>query len=422
MIMVRVVRWSIVLWSASLFCQDVVFVRPFQDMFSEKLSTYGREGLYDWYHGYQSWSGFKQPFDCMRIAQVPFNTRGKLIEYDAETGEACIEFSHMGVDVAGNLRPCRFWTLSYVYVAQGAEYVMRPTFLLLSEQGRTKKRAAFPCAVDAADRATLRAHNTLVLCYPWCDPVTHAAYSAGTRFVRVAHKDTKDAFAVALYTSDTDAVAYTFVPHIYARPCDEKLSDAERRRIFNDVVKAWACHEDATITPYVWGGGVVMPAIENSGFELVEDCFFKRPVSYYVRQGVGMPAGVDCSSLVLLAAQIAGIECFYKTTSTFFKHAVPVTKYEDMHEGDLIVWPGHMLVISDMRPGHETCSESLGYGDGAGRVRRVALHEKFKDIHSFQDLWRAYKNKKPLEIFYAHNEKIAKTIPEFKIVSLFGKK
>lgn len=81
---------------------------------------------------------------------------------------------------------------------------------------------------------------------------------------------------------------------------------------------------------------------------------------------------------------------------------------------------GHTIVISDMRAGKESCIESLGYEADAGRVREVLLKKRFKDICSYQDLWKAYNSHQPLEILYAHNSKVHKKIPEFKIVSLIG--
>ena len=165
-----------------------------------------------------------------------------------------------------------------------------------------------------------------------------------------------------------------------------------------------------------------MEPFDDTGFSLVNDYFFTTPVKYYVRKNEGVPAGVDCSSLVLLAAQTAGIDYSFKTTSTLFKHGNSVKNVDDMQLGDIIVWNGHMLVVGDMRKGKESCIESLGYGSGAGKVREVALEKRFKDIVSYQDLWDAYVTKKPLEIFYANNSIVSKKIPEFKIVSLFGKK
>lgn len=417
----RLGRLACMIVVSGLSCQDVVFVMPYQDLFPEKLSTYGLDNLHDYYNKYASWSGFKTKYDCMRTAQVPMNTGGTLIEFDDQTGEACIQFDHMLVDVGGAVKPCKFWALSYRGVEDGKVTRKRPTFLVIDNKHTKKYEGLFPVKVRYDDVGTLRAKDTIVLTRPWIDDATGSEYSAGTRFARVQQKDTRDSFGVKFFDGLHGEIAVAMISKAYARPCDEIVSDDERRHLFINLLRTW-CTKNNIITPYVWGGGLIMTPFEDRGFSLVDDYFFTHPVTYYVRKEQGLPAGVDCSALVLLAAGIAGIDYFYKTTSTLFKQGNPVDAYDALKEGDIIVWNGHMVVVSAMYGAKESCIECLGYGSGAGKVREVVLKKRFKDISSYQDLWNAYQRKQPLGIFYAHNKIVSKIIPEFKIVSLFGEK
>lgn len=86
---IRVIAGALLALFCGLFTQEVVFVVPVQDLFPEKLSNHGVENLYDYYNNYQSWSGFAQKYDCIRTAQVPMNTGGRLVGYDEAPGEVC---------------------------------------------------------------------------------------------------------------------------------------------------------------------------------------------------------------------------------------------------------------------------------------------------------------------------------------------
>lgn len=417
----RVIAWALLVLFYGLFSQEVVFVVPVQDLFPEKLSKHGTEHLYDYYNNYQSWSGFAQKYDCIRTAQVPMNTGGRLVEYDEATGEACIEFDTMLVDKRGFLEPCKFWTLSYCKYEESGVTKKNSTFIVLDDENKQKYETdAFPVRVRPDDISTLRAKNTIVLKKPWLDEITGKTYSAGTRLVRNSKKDTKKSYGVKLFDVCSSGVVAAKVPKKIARACDEVLSDDERRDLFNELLKSWSTHKKNKIIPYVWGGGVIMLPVVDNGFSIVEGSFFNTPTKYYERNNIGLPYGVDCSALILLAAGVAGIDYFYKTTSTLYNHGRPIKDFEDMQPGDIIVWPGHTIVISDMRAGKESCIESLGYEAGAGRVREVLLKKRFKDIYSYHDLWKAYVGHQLLEILYAHNSKVHKKIPEFKIVSLIG--
>jgi hypothetical protein len=171
--------------------------------------------------------------------------------------------------------------------------------------------------------------------------------------------------------------------------------------LFFNLIHTWAYPKKgfvpyvlggASITTYYKGGFIKKPILagkkilKNSDGQL---CYlFDRQFSTQFK------SGVDCSTLVYLAARCANLPYFCKNTTTVANTLKKVTKNTPLKKGDIIVFPGHMMVISELHP--LKILQSRGYSSGFGRVAENDAKDLFYTIKDAKDLKKAYLQKKPL--------------------------
>lgn len=391
-------------FSAPLECLQAIFIQPVSDLSSEKLSLYGIDKL-DYYYKHQPLSGDTSRFDCMRTAQALFGEWCEIVHRDIKTHEVAVRFHHFLVDQKGLLEPALFWTLD-------------TNLLILDDETEKIASTIFPKAVSHKDPSSLRNCNYIILTYPFLDEKSKKFYSAGTRFMRLPEKDSDTTFAVEFFEPELGKMVEREVPTHHAWSCDKNNNDQERRTAFVALLKKWCSGNK--IIPYVWGGSSFLGTIEDKGFEKVEGIFFDKKINYWERPNVVSPFyGFDCSGLVMRVAQMCGIDYWFKTTSTALRHGVAVQDFKDLENGDLLVWNGHMVVISDKEKG--LLIESVGYGSGWGKLHEIALEKRFGNVKMYRDLFELHKNQAELILLYKSGL-VQKKISEFKVVSLLGKK
>ena len=398
------------LLSGELTAIKAVFIKPVSHLCSEQLSTYGLDNLEHYYNN-QPLSGDTSKFDCMRTAQALFNEWCEVVHWDERTHEVGVQFSHFLVDNQGKLEPAIFWTLD-------------SNLLIHSEKHEKFFTEFFPQPVTYADPKTLHICNHIVLIQPFFDKKSNMHYSAGTRFTRIPEHDTNNLFAISCYEPETGTFVQREVPVEYAWACDTTYKDQERRQVYVALLKSWCStswgvsEKNKRIIPYVWGGSSFLATIKNEGFEKVEDAFAGKKISYWQRPNAKPPVyGFDCSGLVMRVAQICGIPYWFKTTATALRHGVEIKNYQDMQNGDLIVWNGHMVIVSDKEKG--LLIESVGYGTGYGRLHEARLAERFGNVRSYKDLFLVKEKQEELVIL-CKNGVVYKKVPEFKVISLMG--
>jgi len=166
--------------------------------------------------------------------------------------------------------------------------------------------------------------------------------------------------------------------------------------------------------PYVFGGASCAYAIKpGSPFELIKQ--ESKSFWSYPDYEVDTKSGMDCSSLILRAAQIAGIPLFYRNTKTLERYLECIRAHVDIEPGDIIWFKGHVIVVSDIEK--NTCIEARGYSSRFGKVQEIALKDIFEHIDTFSELKYAFLNNMKLNLL-SHTGLPIYAIDQFKILKL----
>lgn len=256
-----------------------------------------------------------------------------------------------------------------------------------------------------------------VLTQPYHDPLTRIQFSAGTRFVVDKPQRSPHFVMVWAYNPRKYTMHKIGLPVTHVNVLNPRATHDEQRKLMVKTARQWAHHKKGFI-PYVWGGCSFTnlctdPIIsEQHGRDI-----FNAPITFYTRAlySSGPFNGFDCTGLIIRAAQAAGIPYFYKNTTTLEKYLKPVTSINNLKTGDIIWFPGHVMMVADLK--NNTLIEARGYGDGYGKVHEITLKSLFNHIHTYADLINAYNEKKPLERLNSKGG-IANTVKNFKVLSL----
>lgn len=261
---------------------------------------------------------------------------------------------------------------------------------------------------------TIIAQNIITLAMPFTDPISHITYSAGTHFVAAQDQ---------LTNSNTIGV-YVFNPHnfefelknIPLHLCIQSvIGKSEKIKQFVWLIKKWA-NLDHGFIPYVWGGtSFTHPSYQTS--EEKSLCINKTETSFFYTDSFNYTpkTGLDCSGIINRAAQICGIPFYLRLSTTIATLLDELKSDQELEEGDIIWKPFHVFIVSDLE--QNLIIEARGHGNGEGRVHEIALHKVFKEMYTYDDLIKAYRNK---NIIYRLDKdgKILYEIPDFKILKL----
>ena len=188
-------------------------------------------------------------------------------------------------------------------------------------------------------------------------------------------------------------------------------------RAFISHLKSWA-HPVSGKIPYVFGGNSIQTFYKPTAFTYKEFVFQDKKKTFYHRDKKDKAApcaGIDCSHLVARAAHIAGIPYFARNTTTIMKDLSPLTKKDTVENGDLLVWKGHVAILSDIEKG--LLIEDRGYSHGYGIVHEIPFSEQFKNITTIAQLKDAYFNNRPIIRLNKKGEKV-ETIYNLQIMKL----
>lgn len=323
---------------------------------------------------YQSfpYSWYKTPEECPRDYQFLFNQRVEVIQEEDDQVLCTVPNAlTSSPKTCYILYPLVLWTLK--------ENVI-PLETLSTEQ-----QNMIPPTINAHSFTT--SNDTITtLTMPWFNPIDQQIYSAGTRFVRTFN-DTQTALSAAWYdigiqkTQDLLINRATCYIHSTAKPM------AERQQDMLTIIKQWI--ENKLIIPYVWGGFSIGRSPDGAHVIKQNPIMGKSAEGWEWTIPTATPHhGVDCSALILLAAQIVELPYFYRNTKTLERHLVPLQKNEPIKDGDLIWIPGHVMIISDSKNGLIT--ESRGYGIKAGGLCYRTIADCFNNFNSIDDLIQAF--------------------------------
>ena len=203
-------------------------------------------------------------------------------------------------------------------------------------------------------------------------------FSAGTNFV--VQVETKNSYKVFILNTKTKDFDLVDIPKNYTfEPSDNKIND------FIRILKSWTNRKK--VIPYVWGG--------TSFCKIYKKHKNASEFHKFLSKNETIKSGMDCAGLILRAAQIAGIPYFYKNTTTLAANLPKIKKIDSIKNGDLIFFPGHVIIISDIDK--NLCIEARGYNHGYGIVQEIPLNQLFRNINNFDELRDAYFKHQTLE-------------------------
>lgn len=368
---------------------------PVTDVSGKELVLSENTPYYAYYNAFP-YSPDKGTDSCCRVHQLKFNELVKVhtctdTEVECELANiCCIGRNETAIKT--------FWAL-------------KEDFLFLDSIAPSEQ-LHIPSSYKIGQNPAISNHNVLTLTQPWLDKETGRIYSAGTRFVRDSLQDTMDYYSISMISNDGKSSCLKRVPRSVALikyPTDP----SQAVDLFVSILKTWTQQTDGVL-PYVFGGCSHTGKRSTKSFSLISG---SENVTFWQRKPVplGALSGVDCSNLVLCVAQICGIPYFYKNTTTLTAYMKPLKKGKAVKKGDLIWFPGHVMIISDLD--ENKLIEASGYGAGYGDVHEITVDKVFKDIHNFSELTTAYNKEQSLELLNVQG-KAVRSIPPIKLFPL----
>lgn len=269
----------------------------------------------------------------------------------------------------------------------------------LYKAGINKKFIPEPINYESKDNKHIEKvnKNVVTLKLPFFDKITGKNFSAGTRFVKTGNAS-QNAFEVFVLdagkynpkksgsSAKNYKIAKIMIPkEICAKNiiCKKSSKNCEEKRIeFLSILKNWANLANNSFIPYVWGGSSFVYKCTDP--IIIQDS--QLPV--YTRPGFPhCPAtGFDCSGLVARAAQICNIPYFYKNTLTAKNNLKSINNYKDLQNGDLIIYTGHIIVVSNVNKNKMIEARTNEYG--LGQVHETTLGKIFKNVKTYKDLFQ----------------------------------
>ena len=229
----------------------------------------------------------------------------------------------------------------------------------------------------------------LALIAPYKIPEAGITLSAGTHFV--IEKETQSAFQTSIWDNKKQTFHTLSIPKKIALAKLELTKEAAIDR-FVKLIRFWSTQKEGFI-PYVLGGCSWLRNYEKLTFNRVKGPDRKVTFERAEKEG-GQHSGYDCSSIVYTAAQIAGIPYGCKNTRSIHYFLKPMRKNERIEKGDLILIPGHVVVISSVRP--LRIAQARGYASGFGRVCESNARDLFQGVRTVEDLQTLYSRAQPL--------------------------
>jgi hypothetical protein len=368
---------------------QAVVTAPIVDITSRPLSHFGKQvpGYYEF--AYAPHAGY---LSCLRLHQLKFN---EVVTINKVVSEHEVECTVPGLFYGSGLRTQKsnFWML---------------------------KRDLVPLnqlPAHVAKSIPLKAERpSIVLIMPWHHKSGNKTYSVGTRFVRSLKGDTTAAYKVKIMDRKNLVVKEALVPKKYAIKVVSKRNFNVSRKMFLSVLKRWA-HLEKGFIPYVYGGCSFSKAVFERQFMHQQGKFCGQRVSYWNRAQIKEKplSGFDCSNMILCAAKIAGLPYHYKNSQALVNKLRELRPDEKLENGDLIWYVGHVIVVSDVTK--NLCIESVGYDSGHGCVHEIFLEKIFKGVKDFNQLLKAYREKRILKRLNKKGEPY-KTVYRIKILKM----
>jgi cell wall-associated NlpC family hydrolase len=271
----------------------------------------------------------------------------------------------------------------------------------LAELTKSSRQKIVPIPAPLSfDIPAVQTAHVVTLLNPVYDPVTTFTFSAGTRFTLA--KERPDGVLVWRYIPSTQTFssmplkATDYSVHTTQKTKEECIA------LFVAIARSWA-HPDSAgrAIPYVWGGVSIGDRYPKNGF-ITQTSTADPSLTYYEIPSLprSPKMGLDCSGLILRAAQLAGIPYFFKNTKTIDLHMQSLKRHEKLSEGDLILVQGHVMIVGSLT--NNTLIEARAYDQGYGKVQELPVKAIFKDVPTLQRLVELHHAKQPVDRLDVH--------------------
>ena len=322
---------------------------------------------------------------CSRVHQLLFNDRVTILK--EESSGFLILTKHV-FSFNGNKRIAQTCWIDKKNIA-------------LFEDLTTKKLHQSHFPPERIDKI-IRNRTVLTLKKPFFEQKTGLTFSVGTQFIIL--KKQKEQCLVTIF----DPKKYTFISQFIPKKYywESVHGNQEKQNQYVDLIREWISSSDGYI-PYVWGGTSFTSLVSENSLRLENFCYTRSALAGTIK------TGFDCSSLILRAAQICSIPYFFKNTTTLAYYLRPLALGEKAQKGDLIFFPGHVQIISDIEK--NLIIEAAGYKSGYGRVHEKKIREIFQDKTTIDSLVAAYHAKEKLSRL--NRDGTVEMVPYCKILS-----
>lgn len=316
---------------------------------------------------------------CPRQHQALFNEQVTVVA--TQKDEVCIEITNAFSQINAVTEPqaARYWTL---------QKNIFPLDALPQDI-----QCCFPQPVNYCTKNMHEINNNVItLAWPFYDATTKLRYSVGTRFVYIDQTD--DAYITYIYNPLLHALHKVMIPKRYALVGSHNQPEICISN-FVKLLRDWA--RSAGFIPFVWGGVSFSKRVTMEGFELkyAQDAYGDQRAYWQLCEDDGpIYTGFDASGLILRAAQICGIPYFFKNSAMVQEYAS--SSCEQLQEGDLIIIPNGLLVVSDIT--NNKVIGAFGYQFGFGKVVERTLADVFEGINNYADLLYACQNQYSLKL------------------------
>jgi len=342
---------------------------------------------------------------CMRLHQLLFNETVDII--DRKGDELLIQV------------PNFFHTSSTNSTPQHSYWTQKKNVVTFKELNKKKLDLNNIPVTPSFVQKKINNNNVAVLAMPYTDSITQQTFSAGTRFVptRTTERSEQDQKShVTVYVFDKNSFTFKEIAIPRSLILNQTDDKTEIIKQFVELIRRWTQVKGGFI-PYVWGGTSFI-CISNGTYEETELMINNAACSYYnLSDYTASPkTGMDCTGLVVRAAQMCGIPYFFKNSTTVATHLKPLKSTQKLQEGDIIWGQRHIMVVADLN--NNTLFEARGrVYNGQGKIQEIALNQVFKGIDTYDQLVKQYHDKKPLYRLGNDNE-VVQTWPEFKLLKL----
>lgn len=228
--------------------------------------------------------------------------------------------------------------------------------------------------------------QVITLTMPWHCHKNGQIFSAGTRF-RV---NPQTGYAYCYSQDKNDFIEISIPQHLYL--LNEPASPNELRQRFVKLIQKWAHSHQHQSIPYTWGGCSFTQKVPTQRAKARQ----KKGLNFYtIPHAKPNPyCGLDCTGLVLRAAQAVGIPYFYKNTTTLADALTPVGLKDEIEAGDLIWISGHVIIIAEPDTGN--CIEERDYSHGYGKIQKIHISKLFAQTPNLSKLKAAHHSGEPL--------------------------